>query len=193
MFRKNSWAAIIVAASILLFSPTAKATVVPFDFETTSGPNPYSVIGSLTIANTLNVLNGFDILAITGNVFGLGGAAITGLVSNPNQPQPTNNGQYIYDNVGFPGMPHLDNAGVLFTAGSYTYNIYTVASNDSFTYYLSSTNPNGIFDPGQPGTLFADDNVSAVPELSTWAMMLLGFAGLGFLAHRKKRLGLAYA
>jgi hypothetical protein len=27
--------------------------------------------------------------------------------------------------------------------------------------------------------------VSAVPELSTWAMMLLGFAGMGFLAYRK--------
>jgi hypothetical protein len=27
---------------------------------------------------------------------------------------------------------------------------------------------------------------SAVPEPSTWAMMILGFLGLGFLAHRKK-------
>jgi hypothetical protein len=29
-------------------------------------------------------------------------------------------------------------------------------------------------------------DVSAVPEPSTWAMMLLGFVGLGFLAHRKR-------
>jgi hypothetical protein len=28
---------------------------------------------------------------------------------------------------------------------------------------------------------------SAVPEPSTWAMMLLGFAGLGFMAHRRKQ------
>jgi hypothetical protein len=27
---------------------------------------------------------------------------------------------------------------------------------------------------------------SAVPELSTWAMMILGFAGIGFLAYRRK-------
>jgi hypothetical protein len=27
----------------------------------------------------------------------------------------------------------------------------------------------------------------AVPEPSTWAMMLLGFVGLGFLAHRRRR------
>jgi hypothetical protein len=33
------------------------------------------------------------------------------------------------------------------------------------------------------------DNVTlttAVPEPSTWAMMILGFAGLGFLAYRRK-------
>ena len=30
------------------------------------------------------------------------------------------------------------------------------------------------------------DTVSAVPEPSTWAMMLLGFAGVGFMAHRWK-------
>ena len=33
------------------------------------------------------------------------------------------------------------------------------------------------------------DNVSlttAIPEPSTWAMMILGFAGLGFLAHRRR-------
>ncbi len=28
-------------------------------------------------------------------------------------------------------------------------------------------------------------SVSAVPEPSTWAMMILGFAGLGFLTYRR--------
>jgi hypothetical protein len=34
---------------------------------------------------------------------------------------------------------------------------------------------------------------SAVPEPSTWAMMILGFAGLGFLAHRRRRMQRALA
>jgi hypothetical protein len=33
----------------------------------------------------------------------------------------------------------------------------------------------------------ANTPVSTVPEPSTWAMMLLGFAGLGFMAYRRKK------
>jgi hypothetical protein len=47
-------------------------------------------------------------------------------------------------------------------------------------------------DPGDytllfsPGIINSPDNV-AVPELSTWAMMLLGFAGLGIAGYRVRR------
>jgi PEP-CTERM motif len=33
---------------------------------------------------------------------------------------------------------------------------------------------------------FVDNGVSAVPEPSTWAMMILGFAGIGAMAYRRK-------
>jgi hypothetical protein len=33
----------------------------------------------------------------------------------------------------------------------------------------------------------------AVPEPSTWAMMILGFLGLGFLAYRRKGKALSFA
>jgi hypothetical protein len=37
-------------------------------------------------------------------------------------------------------------------------------------------------------TAFIDNvSVSAVPELSTWGMMLLGFAGIGFVAYRRSK------
>ncbi|UPK07660.1 PEPxxWA-CTERM sorting domain-containing protein [Bradyrhizobium sp. 170] len=35
-------------------------------------------------------------------------------------------------------------------------------------------------------TQFVTANISAVPEPSTWAMMILGFAGVGFLAYRRR-------
>ena len=31
-----------------------------------------------------------------------------------------------------------------------------------------------------------DDNVTAVPEPTTWAMMIVGFCGLGGLAYRRR-------
>jgi PEP-CTERM motif len=64
---------------------------------------------------------------------------------------------------------------------------------------VEGTLVNGINDKGQlvgfyANTLSTPDAVNgflanSVPEPSTWAMMLLGFAGLGFLGYRKLRQG----
>jgi hypothetical protein len=48
-------------------------------------------------------------------------------------------------------------------------------------YYLDFTGIGGG-SAGYGGTL----SVSAVPEPSTWAMMILGFFGVGFMAYRRK-------
>jgi hypothetical protein len=37
----------------------------------------------------------------------------------------------------------------------------------------------------------AGGSITAVPELSTWAMMLVGFAGLGFAGYRRTRVVLS--
>lgn len=48
--------------------------------------------------------------------------------------------------------------------------------------------------PFSYGAALDNVTVSAVPELSTWAMMLLGFAGIGFFAYRNsKRAAIAVA
>jgi hypothetical protein len=40
---------------------------------------------------------------------------------------------------------------------------------------------------GEPSAFYATTgNVSAVPEPSTWTMMILGFAGLGFMTYRRR-------
>ena len=39
---------------------------------------------------------------------------------------------------------------------------------------------------GNGGILLDDVNVAAVPEPATWAMMILGFLGIGFIGYRRK-------
>jgi hypothetical protein len=67
---------------------------------------------------------------------------------------------------------------------------YTVNGSDNASgeYYLwKGTIPERI--SAHLATLTVSDHVAAVPEPSTWAMMLLGFAGVGFAAYRKKKTG----
>lgn len=46
--------------------------------------------------------------------------------------------------------------------------------------FLNSADYSIVFSPG------IGNEVGAVPEPSTWAMMILGFAGVGFMAYRRK-------
>ena len=41
----------------------------------------------------------------------------------------------------------------------------------------------------QASPIFDDFAIAAVPEPSTWAMMILGFAGVGFMAYRRRSHG----
>jgi hypothetical protein len=50
-------------------------------------------------------------------------------------------------------------------------------------------NPNG---PVSPLTI-TREIVAPVPEPSTWAMMILGFFGIGFMAYRRKQNGTAFS
>jgi hypothetical protein len=55
------------------------------------------------------------------------------------------------------------------------------------TFFLSSESV--LFTPFGAGTLTLESSLNtmpAVPEPSTWAMMILGFCGLGFMAYRKR-------
>jgi hypothetical protein len=48
------------------------------------------------------------------------------------------------------------------------------------TFTTSASGGQFVFSPG------VFDVTTAVPEPSTWAMMILGFAGVGFMAYRRK-------
>jgi len=58
--------------------------------------------------------------------------------------------------------------------------------------HLASTFFNGGHDTSNlVGNVTVTAAVAAVPEPSTWAMMILGFAGVGFMAYRRKSHGAA--
>jgi hypothetical protein len=54
----------------------------------------------------------------------------------------------------------------------------------SFKGFTNSFNQVAFSDSGNPAFEFA---VTAVPEISTWGMMILGFFGLGFFGYRKSK------
>lgn len=93
------------------------------------------------------------------------------------------------------------------SAGSNTFEIILHEGTNNIELQYASTSPNGhvrsvgIENPG--GTIglqrlrdnssllnnegiLIGTNIAAVPEPSTWAMIILGFAGIGFMANRRK-------
>ncbi|MCK1636018.1 PEPxxWA-CTERM sorting domain-containing protein [Bradyrhizobium sp. 157] len=64
----------------------------------------------------------------------------------------------------------------------YTYQ--GVGTSNSTTFTFLSGDPSNDFSSGFDDV--AISTVDAVPEPSTWAMMILGFAGIGFMAYRRK-------
>jgi hypothetical protein len=68
-------------------------------------------------------------------------------------------------------------------------NVSTNASFDQVGYSQTSVNGDNLFfTVGQTGTFGITPVTGSVPEASTWAMMLLGFAGLGYTGYRRARL-----
>ncbi len=83
------------------------------------------------------------------------------------------------------GLVTLVAGGVLIDFSPQTITIgsasYKLSLNDIF---LGTLGPFGRDVESLKGTITIN---SAVPEPSTWAMMILGFAGLGFMAYRRKQ------
>jgi PEP-CTERM motif len=58
---------------------------------------------------------------------------------------------------------------------------------DNNLYALTVTDPSGVKVYNDSDGLNLNGVVTAVPEPSTWAMMTLGFFGVGFLAYRRQK------
>jgi hypothetical protein len=77
-----------------------------------------------------------------------------------------------------------DNNFLIFGPSNYFYIIPW--PNGSMQIATQFMGPQGYFDYYNGQFAASNLSVSAVPEPSTWAMMLLGFVGLGFMTYRRK-------
>lgn len=90
-------------------------------------------------------------------------------------------------------LPAYDGAGSGSVFGlnlnsTYSGTVALAAGTHEFAFHFSRGNTLFGRAPyfGIDGVSLVQQQVSAVPEPSTWAMMLLGFAGVGFFAYRRK-------
>ena len=87
---------------------------------------------------------------------------------------------FYYDNVYVDTSPHLDINGLLFTTAENPGGYWNL-SYDSGNYSLWESVVGNGYAVRETGAL----TMVPVPELSTWAMMGLGFAGLALAAFRR--------
>ena len=139
----------------------------------------------------------------TGNVFGSPKTASFQLDSNPT-PSSTNNQplinstQIFFNNVQgtFNGTSEIASSISFGTGGASQFQFQSPSSGfaqfGGATVFSGSLN-SPIFTPGTyaftgftSGTLTISNAVAAVPELGTWAMMLVGFGAMGFVMRRRK-------
>jgi hypothetical protein len=155
-------------------APSATTTALSFTidgYNTLDGQNFYEDDFSLK-------LNGTQIFLGT---FNLGGGSNSGSQANiyfnpygASFSNPTNNGT----GIGFNGgKEDLSFNGLPLNSGLNTL---------TFTYTSLEGIHAGFQGLDDEGWGIENVNVSAVPEPATWAMMIFGFFGLGFMAYRRK-------
>jgi hypothetical protein len=150
-------------------------------------------------SGTLSLSNG-DFASLSEGIAANGNGAVNSPLFNPQYPvltyvwYPPNPYSYV---AGLSGNFTLLNGGITdWSLTGYTYqqncgggpgcaaggsSASTSASFDSASYdgYLVVNSASG------PAGVWSEEQIAAVPEPSTWAMMILGFAGLGFMAYRR--------
>ena len=209
-FRKIGFVA-IAFVGLTAFSPSGHAAVI-VDGNFAGAQDPYQTIGTNSTFGANNAwkvvsgtvdwignywaspspgggsvdLDGNSVGAISQTLFDLaaGTYKVTfALSGNPDGPPPSKSLQ-----VSVTGSAAQDYAHpVVLGSGSVNYSIesyiFTWGGGDATLKFASLTGPQ---DNPYYGPVIGDVSISAVPEPSTWAMMILGFLAVGFVAYRRK-------
>ena len=163
-----------LAAGMAALCAQAQAKTFEFSF---AGINDASVFGSGAFKTSDNG-SPYTIVNASGSIVApdvsAGTFTITGL-----SPYASAN-QLLY----YPTNPLVDFSGISVSTVGGDFNIFYYASAGNYGLIASPLNAGGYI-PGvyDPITL----KISSIPELSTWVMIGLGFAGLGLAARRTRR------
>jgi hypothetical protein len=167
----------VAAVAAAVFAPAlANAAVYRFTFE--------SFDSELTAAGQLTVNTAGEVTGVSGGISGLANQTIGGVSANPTFPGAaySPDGSFIYNNLYHAsGMP-FDVDGLLFVTAQNPTGYWNLWGTSPGNYSLWESAGSYNYPIEESGTL----SVAAVPELSTWVMMLLGFAGLGFAGYRRR-------
>jgi hypothetical protein len=167
-----------MTAVMLATWSTANATTYNLTFSSPSE----SIIGLLTVDTSDN-----EVKNITGTLSGVVNDTINGLILNPSFSSPVSlpGAAFIYDNMFYPGEGSLvDQFGIVFTTAGNpggSWNLWSDAPGD---YLLDESNLAGDYPISISG---GNLDPTAVPEPSTWVMMLIGLASVGSAAYRRGR------
>jgi hypothetical protein len=178
-------AALMVAALLPIaatIAPASAAVTENFDFTLTGVAEDAAGLGaglsgSGEVTGTLESNGSVLVTAITGTVDGSmikKVVKVDGFLGNDNLIFPTATSPA--------GTPLVDGQGFAFKL-----------ANGQDVQVFGDDLPAGIFEiEGTDSNGAAEFTLTAaVPEPSTWAMMILGFCGLGFMAYRRKQNGAA--
>jgi hypothetical protein len=177
IIRTLGWASLALFAAV-----PAEAAQYAFNFSGTGffgGTLNGSGVLTTSDASTTNPLNGYTVQAITGITGTFNGSAITGLAP----------GVFGANNLYYLSGPFfVDGNGLGFTTASgISANLFVTNG----TGYRVNTQGAGLL----TGLVTAQSSAvsAAVPEPATWALMLLGFAAIGFACRRQRQVALQLA
>jgi hypothetical protein len=175
-------------AALSIFSQSASAATILYNVDLVSGTN--SVVGEITTDGHSGTLAAKDIVSFSLQINSAGQTADlspgdTVLVNGSNFTA-TASGLFFNFSSNSGGnllLYNMDNGGF----NSVCFNDKSESCSDNrsavgFTVGDQNIGANFISETGN----FEFGVAAAVPEPSTWAMMILGFFGLGFMAYRRK-------